>query len=144
MHIRIIAKNPYHRAWHDDRIDEVFEVIRIESDAIPPRYHVKLDIDEDPVESARVPFSCAEEVRVTLAVDVVKAKVSPDSFSSARSLSPDEERVLAALASAWDQYLKLPALHQWPRAEFMHAIHQAQYIILARPALADHAIKGKQ
>lgn len=50
----------------------------------------------------------------------------------------DEERaVLDTLAAAWNKFLLLPKLHQWEQQEFMHAIHQAQNIVLSRPAMRE-------
>lgn len=43
------------------------------------------------------------------------------------------------LAAAWDSFLQLPELHQWDRIEFMHSIHVAQNIVMARNAAAELA-----
>jgi hypothetical protein len=50
-------------------------------------------------------------------------------------LTEDERKVLGALAEAWRLFLALPALHKWDQVEFMLAIHQAQYVVLARPVI---------
>jgi hypothetical protein len=50
-------------------------------------------------------------------------------------LTEDERKVLDALAEAWRRFLALPVQHKWDRTEFMLTIHQAQYIVLARPAI---------
>jgi hypothetical protein len=52
-------------------------------------------------------------------------------------LTEDEQRILEKLAEAWNLFLELPVLHQWDRQEFMHAIHSAQNIVQARPAMRD-------
>jgi hypothetical protein len=52
-------------------------------------------------------------------------------------LDPDETCVLTLLADAWNMFVKLPELHPWDRQEFMHAIHDAQRIVLSRPATGD-------
>lgn len=54
-------------------------------------------------------------------------------------LTEDEQKVLEALAEAWRLFLALPTQHKWDQVEFMHAIHRAQHIVLARPAMR----KGK-
>jgi hypothetical protein len=54
-------------------------------------------------------------------------------------LTEDEQKVLEALAEAWRLFLRLPVQHKWDQVEFMHAIHRAQHIVLARPAMR----KGK-
>ena len=51
------------------------------------------------------------------------------------TLDPNEEKALNLLVEAWNEYLKLPILNEWQQREFMHAIHQAQNIILSRPVL---------
>ena len=53
------------------------------------------------------------------------------------NLISQETVVLNALADAWNQFLKLEELHEWDRTEFMHAIHAAQHIVMARPGFWD-------
>jgi hypothetical protein len=55
-------------------------------------------------------------------------------------LAEDERKVLEALAEAWRRFLALPVQHKWDQVEFMLAIHQAQYVVLARPVIRQ---KGK-
>jgi hypothetical protein len=50
-------------------------------------------------------------------------------------LTEDERKVLEALAEAWRRFLALPVQHKWDQTEFMLAIHQAQYVVLARPVI---------
>jgi hypothetical protein len=52
-------------------------------------------------------------------------------------LTRDERLICDCLAAAWRLFLTLPELHQWDRVEFMHAIHEAQRIVLARPAVRE-------
>jgi hypothetical protein len=47
-------------------------------------------------------------------------------------LTAEEKEVFELLGSAWNKFLKLPDLAQWDGQEFMHFIHGAQNIILAR------------
>lgn len=51
------------------------------------------------------------------------------------ALTIGEQEVMTALASAWNRFLKLPVLHESDNEEFMRAVHAAENIILARPAL---------
>jgi hypothetical protein len=48
-------------------------------------------------------------------------------------LNKDETAVIQVLVGAWNKFLLLPELHPWDRQEFMHAIHAAQLIVMARP-----------
>lgn len=50
-------------------------------------------------------------------------------------LSPDELAVVDALAKAWTLFVSLPVEHQDDPHDFRHAIHEAQRIVMARPAL---------
>jgi hypothetical protein len=52
----------------------------------------------------------------------------------ATPLMPAEERVLNLLGQAWDEFLTLPVLHPMHQAEFVSAIHEAQRLVLSRPA----------
>jgi len=47
----------------------------------------------------------------------------------------EEENLLDMLTSIWNKFLELPELHSWEKQEFMHAIHSAQVIIMARPTM---------
>lgn len=49
-------------------------------------------------------------------------------------LTQEERKVIDALADAWNAFVSLPEEHEWERVEFMHAIHAAQSIVMARPA----------
>ena len=48
-------------------------------------------------------------------------------------LLPEEAKTIKALVLAWNAFLKLETLHPDETAEFRHAIHAAQHIIMARP-----------
>ncbi|WP_448645377.1 hypothetical protein [Pseudomonas mediterranea] len=48
-------------------------------------------------------------------------------------LTDREAFIVHLLAGVWDEYLKLPAEHPMDRAEFCHAIHAVQDMVLARP-----------
>lgn len=50
-------------------------------------------------------------------------------------LTEEEKQAFSCLAEAWNAFVDLPALHSDDRTEFRQAIHQAQRIVLARPAL---------
>ena len=50
-------------------------------------------------------------------------------------LTTQEEECLSALVDAWDKFIALPELNPVDSHEFMHAIHAAESIILARPYL---------
>ncbi|WP_139150004.1 hypothetical protein [Sphingobium yanoikuyae] len=54
-------------------------------------------------------------------------------------MTEDELAVVDQLGHAWDGFLRLPALHSSDRMDFMKAIHDAQRIIMARPAMRDLA-----
>lgn len=49
--------------------------------------------------------------------------------------TPAERVVLDHLALAWNQYLNLHVVHPDDLPDFRKAIHDAQRIILARPAI---------
>ncbi len=51
-----------------------------------------------------------------------------------RGLTPSETAVLNSLASAWNEFLKLPGGHPDDAIEFKGAIHAAQAIIACRVA----------
>lgn len=57
---------------------------------------------------------------------------------SASLLTPDEEALLMMLGAAYNRFVNLPEMHPSDRREFMYAIHQAQNIVLARPAWRRH------
>ena len=48
-------------------------------------------------------------------------------------LHPDEQEVVDLLAEVWNKFIKLRELHNDDLPEFRHAIHRAQYIVMARP-----------
>jgi hypothetical protein len=50
-------------------------------------------------------------------------------------LTDQENECLLILADAWNKFCALPPLHPVDNHEFMHAIHAAQNIVLARPYL---------
>jgi hypothetical protein len=50
-------------------------------------------------------------------------------------LNSQEQVVLSLLGEAWNQFLMLAEIHPYDNTEFMSAIHHAQLIILARPAI---------
>lgn len=54
-------------------------------------------------------------------------------------LTEEERAVLDLLAAAYNEYVKLEVMHPWHQKEFMHAIHAAQHIVLARPGLRELA-----
>lgn len=49
-------------------------------------------------------------------------------------MTPNEQRVMDALVSAWNAFLELPSEHADDITEFRHGIHRLQEKILARPA----------
>ena len=49
-------------------------------------------------------------------------------------MSEQERVVLACLADAWNEFIKLPAQHPHEQQEFMHAIHRLQDLVAARAA----------
>jgi hypothetical protein len=55
--------------------------------------------------------------------------------SSNELLTKEESAVLDALATAYNRFVSLETLHGWHQEEFMHAIHRAQHLVLARPAI---------
>jgi hypothetical protein len=52
-------------------------------------------------------------------------------------LTKEEQGVMNLLATAWNAFVELPSLHEWDRREFMHAIHNAQNIVMSRPVLRE-------
>jgi hypothetical protein len=50
-------------------------------------------------------------------------------------LTAEEKKILRILSDAWNEFLELSEEHSSERLEFMRAIHAAQQIILARPAM---------
>jgi len=60
-------------------------------------------------------------------------------------MNDEEKAVLDKLVSAWNAFLGLSQIHPDDTAEFRHAVHQAQNIILARPTLRtmQHEIKAR-
>jgi hypothetical protein len=53
--------------------------------------------------------------------------------SMAEPLTDGEEKVVNLLAAAWQEFENLPPQHPCDRSDFIHAIHAAQNIVLARP-----------
>lgn len=51
-----------------------------------------------------------------------------------RDLNQQESKVLDSLVEAWNEYLRLEYEFEDEKSEFRHFIHNAQMIILARPA----------
>lgn len=49
-------------------------------------------------------------------------------------MTEDEKAVLAALAGAWNLFLRLPVEHPDDNAEFRAAVHRVQEKVAARPA----------
>lgn len=47
-------------------------------------------------------------------------------------MTKEENEVVELLADAWNKFVDLPVLHKADREEFMHALHQAQNIVMAR------------
>lgn len=50
-------------------------------------------------------------------------------------LNMHERAVVALLGQAWSAYLELPAIHPNDQQEFMQAIHAAENVVCARPAV---------
>lgn len=55
-------------------------------------------------------------------------------------MSEQELRVLNMLGEAFNEFQKLPVLHYSDLPEFVHAIHAAQNIILARAGLREAGV----
>lgn len=58
-------------------------------------------------------------------------------MKSVRHMTPEENKIVDLLADAWNAFIHLPILHQKDQDEFIHAIHQAQNIIMSRPIFED-------
>ena len=58
-------------------------------------------------------------------------------------LSGQELEIIRLLAVAWRNYTQLPVYHPADAAEFRHAIHMAQNIVLARPATKEMYLKDE-
>jgi hypothetical protein len=58
-------------------------------------------------------------------------------------LTAEEEHVLLLLKQAWDEFALLKVVHPADFLEFMQAIHQAQNIIMARPASLEQRLKDE-
>lgn len=52
-----------------------------------------------------------------------------------RPLTDEEQAVAEALGEAWNLFTKLPITHDADAREFELAVHTAQRIVLARPAV---------
>jgi len=50
-------------------------------------------------------------------------------------MTDQEQKVLDQLANAWNEFLKLPLVHNDELPDFRKAIHDAQRIIMARPEI---------
>jgi hypothetical protein len=59
-----------------------------------------------------------------------------------RDLTAREQQVLRLLGDAFNVYSELPHVHPNDGREFVHAIHAAQNIVLARPATEQQHGKG--
>jgi hypothetical protein len=57
-------------------------------------------------------------------------------------ITKDEHKVMCHLVETWNAFLELPEMHPSHRQEFMQAIHAAQRIVLARPALREINQRG--
>lgn len=53
------------------------------------------------------------------------------------SLTKQEQDVMDSLVKAWNGFVELPVLHPWHNQEFMHAIHECQMIVMARPLIKE-------
>ena len=53
-------------------------------------------------------------------------------------LTEEEKQVGEKLAEAWNLFVKLPVQHSMDNVEFMHAIHQAQYLVVKRSTVREH------
>lgn len=53
-------------------------------------------------------------------------------------LTAAEQAVMSTLAAAWATYLELPIEHLDDQAEFRHAFHRLQRIVLVRPMRRTH------
>ncbi len=54
-------------------------------------------------------------------------------------MTVQETAIVENLGRAWNAFLALPAQHSSDRMDFLKAIHDAQRIIMARPAMRDLA-----
>ena len=54
-----------------------------------------------------------------------------------RGLTKEEERVLQLLGEAAHEYGQLPHVHPNDSWDFIHAIHMAQNVVLARPQVPE-------
>lgn len=61
-----------------------------------------------------------------------------------RNLDENERRVIKALGDAWVLYGDLSEVHPSDSKEFTQAIHVAQNIIMARPAVEAYAEEKKR
>ncbi len=51
------------------------------------------------------------------------------------NITEEEKQIIGILGEAYKKFIRLPILHTADQREFMHAIHIAQNIVLARSAL---------
>lgn len=56
------------------------------------------------------------------------------SFARVYGLTNAEMDVVHCLGSAWNEYQKLPSVHESDEREFLAAIHQCQNIVMSRLA----------
>lgn len=49
-------------------------------------------------------------------------------------MNEEEKKILNKLGEVWNMFNKLPELHPWSKVEFMHKIHDCQYLIMSRPS----------
>lgn len=54
-------------------------------------------------------------------------------------MTKQEKKVMNHLIDAWNEYVHLPIIHPDHNDEFRYALHQLQYLIMARP----HIYRGK-
>ena len=50
-------------------------------------------------------------------------------------MTDDENAVLGALITAWNEFIKLPRLHSEEQDEFRFHIHALQHMLMCRPEL---------
>lgn len=58
-------------------------------------------------------------------------------------MTDDERKVVEQLGNVWNAFLALPTQHPQDQHEMLHAIHMAQRIIMARPALREMQASGQ-
>ena len=58
------------------------------------------------------------------------------------SMTIEERLIIASLGDAWNQFLTLPPGHRDDLHDFRKAIHDAQRVIMSRPAYRD--LQGRE